>query len=274
MRLALDPRARQFLRRIPHMTVYSAIELSLLFILAIQCARFFWVAVTPVDAVGEWKAGDALRPASASQTDLIGGFDPFFRTGGDTPVMTTSLNLKLFGIREDRSTARGGAAIIALPDGQQYSFAVGDQVVPGVVLAAVMFDSVSLTRSGVAEQLFLEQFGQTASGSPENASPNAPTVNFAPGSASAPAAASAPPVRYQPRMDGTQVTGITVQPSGDGAAFRASGLVAGDVIVSVDGQRITSAEQAQALGSRLADGGVRVEVERGGRTIPLRVGDR
>ena len=61
MRLALDPRARRLLRRLPRNTVYSAMELILLSLLALQCARLVWTLVTPLGPVGDWKAGSALR---------------------------------------------------------------------------------------------------------------------------------------------------------------------------------------------------------------------
>jgi general secretion pathway protein C len=68
----------------------------------------------------------------------------------------TSLNLKLFGVREDRASGRG-SAIIGIGDGQQRSFLVGDEVMPGVTLTAVGFDSVTVSRGGAPEQLFLDQ---------------------------------------------------------------------------------------------------------------------
>jgi general secretion pathway protein C len=87
--------------------------------------------------------------------------------------------------------------------------------------------------------------------------------------APAPAAAE-PPVVLSPRMAGGRVTGVTVAPGGDGQAFRAAGFEAGDVVVAVNGQRITSLEQAQAV-IRQGGGQVMVMVERGGRAVPLRV---
>ena len=109
MRLALDPRARRLLRRLPRNTVYSAMELILLSLLAVQCARLVWTLVAPLGPVGDWKAGSALRPVTPGASAVLSDFDPFFRLsgGGGAPVMVTSLNLKLFGVREDRASGRG-----------------------------------------------------------------------------------------------------------------------------------------------------------------------
>jgi len=218
MRLALDPRARRLLRRLPRTTVYSAMELVLLSLLALQCARLVWTLVTPLGPVGEWKAGSALRPGAPASSSLLGGFDPFFRLNaeGAAPVVVTSLNLKLFGVREDRASGRG-SAIIGTADGQQRSFAVGEEVIPGVTLTTVGFDSVTVSRGGTAEQLFLDQSppatvvapnGQTpfatgATPAPDPSSVTTPVITTTPVvSAAPPASGIASEVQFQPRMNG------------------------------------------------------------------------
>ena len=119
----------------------------LLVLIAVQAARLLWILV---DAgrpgrrlAGLGRARRARRrcqprrasiPSSASRA-----------TAG--PAVVTSLNLKLYGVREDRATGRG-SAIIALPDGRQLSFAVGEEIMPGVALAAVGFDNVTIDRGG------------------------------------------------------------------------------------------------------------------------------
>lgn len=281
MRLALDPRARRLLRRLPHANAYSAIELALLTLLAVQCARLFWTIATPVGPVGEWQSDGALRRVQPASAELLGGFDPFFRvTAPGGPAVVTSLALKLHGVREDRATGRG-SAIIATPDGQQRSFAVGEEIVPGVTLSGVGFDSVTISRGGTAEQLFLDQSSPAApaasavarSSSPAAAAPPAPPLVRA---APAPAAAQpgAADIRYEPRTSGGRVTGIVVRPQGSGNAFRAAGLAPGDVIVSVNGIAVSSPEQARALAGTIGRGPATVIVERDGRQIPLQIGGR
>ena len=292
MRLALDPRARRLLRRMPRTTVYSVLELLLLSLLAMQCARLFWTLVTPLGPVGDWKTAAALRPVQPVSAALLTDFDPFFRASptAAAPVVT-SLNLKLFGVREDRASGRG-SAIIALPDGQQRSFLVGEEIMPGVTLTAVSFDNVTVSRGGAAEQLFLDQSqpatavapgvgaGTTTTAPPP---PPLPVVVAPPRETSPPPVSGvapppqvAPPplageVQVQPRLSGGQVNGFTVLPGGSGNAFRAAGLQPGDVVVAVNGQRIGSAEQVRAFAGQLRGGDANLEVERGGRTVSLRV---
>ncbi len=264
--LALTPRTERLLARLPRPTVYSAAELALLTLIAIQAARLFWIVATPVGPVGDWKAVSALAmPADGA---ALAGFDPFFRlAGGAGPAVVTSLNLKLHGVREDRATGRG-SAIIALPDGRQMSFAVGEEVVPGVVLTAVGFDNVTISRGGAPEQIFLDQSPPAQNvGGPETGAPPGPPGQA--GSAPAPAQPGEP-INFQPRLAGGRVTGVIVSPGASADAFRAAGFVQGDVIVAVNGQRVSSMEQARALIGRTG-GEVNVVVDRGGRAVPMRV---
>ncbi len=272
MGLRTHPRTGRLLGRLPRFTALSAVELLLLALIAVQAARLVWTLVTPVGPVGEWRTPATLM---AGGDAALAEFDPFFRlSAAGGPAVVTSLNLKLYGVREDRATGRG-SAIIALPDGTQRSFGVGEEIVPGVTLASVGFDHVTINRGGTAEQIFLDQ--SEPAGAAANAPPTAPTAAPAPSQpGSTPAPAPAPPstgaaIRLQPRIGDGQVDGLIVSPGRDGGqAFRAAGFLPGDVIVSMNGQRVTSTDQAAAI-IRGAGGSVQVIVNRGGRAVPMRV---
>jgi general secretion pathway protein C len=270
MRLRSLSRADRLIGRLPRFTVYSAGELLLLALIAVQVARLAWTLVTPVGPVGEYKGAAPLAPPGVT---ALAEFDPFFRlSAGGAPAVVTALNLRLYGVREDRATGRG-SAIIALPDGNQSSFGVGEEIMPGVTLTEVAFDSVTISRNGAPEQIFLDQSEPAA---PAATVPGAPAAIPAPApmQAAPPAPApvvsiAAPPIRFQPRMNDGRVDGIIVSPGGDGGqAFRAAGFAPGDVIVSVNGQRVGSTEQARAL-IRGSGGQATVVVDRAGRQVPI-----
>lgn len=271
MRLNLDPRAQRLLGRVPRANVYTVAELALLSLLALQCARLVWTVATPLGPVGDWKPAAAAAPAAAA--GIFGGFDPFFRLSGAAgPVVVTALDLKLFGVRQDQVSGRG-SAIIATPDGQQKSYGVGEEIMPGVTLAGVEFDSVTITRGGNIEQLFMDQSRAAQVTGPATATERAAPV----------AVVTAPPVDYvpgklagqlalEPRMNGDRVTGVVLRPEGAGDAFRAAGLQPGDVLIGVNGQRITSVDQLSGLREQLAGPrGATVQVERGGRMMRLQL---
>jgi general secretion pathway protein C len=269
MRLVGDRRVGRVLGRLPRLTAYSWAELILLVLIAVQCARLFWILVAPVGPVGDWKAtSNVVAPQDAS---VLARFDPFFRLDSTVgPTLVTSLNLKLYGVREDRATGRG-AAIIALPDGRQMNFAVGEEVMPGVTLIAVGFDNVTISRNGTAEQIFLDQSGPAqAVGAPATPVPQAPGP-----AAPMPVVVAAPlapgqAINFVPRTSNGRITGIVVSPGSDGGrAFGAAGFAPGDVVVAINGQRVSSLEQVRAAMGNGAE--VNVMVDRGGQAVPLHV---
>ncbi|HEX8308598.1 MAG TPA: type II secretion system protein N [Allosphingosinicella sp.] len=194
MRFAFD--SRRLIGRARGVNGWTVLELALLALIALQCARLIWTALTPVGPLGEWQDSDVR---SDSPVGLLGGFDPFFRLSGAAgPVTVTSLNLKLFGIRQDQASGRG-SAIIAGSDGQQRSIAVGEEIEPGVTLKSVDFDSVTISRGGADEQLFMDQSQAPTSVAPPPAGPAAPTVPVInPTSSVEPGGPPVPPSRPQP----------------------------------------------------------------------------
>lgn len=275
MRLAFDN--RRLLGRVRGLNGWTLLELALLAMIALQCARLIWTAATPVGPLGDWRGADSA--AAPVSTAVLAEFDPFFRlsgTGG--PVTVTSLNLKLFGIRQDQASGQG-SAVIAGSDGQQRSIAVGEEIEPGVVLKAVGFDSVTISRGGADEQLFMDQSQGpatvTAPAAPSAPPPPVaqPTQSVEPGGPPPPPSKLYPnEVSMAPRMNGTQVTGVTVRPQGNEAGFRALGLAPGDVVISVNGRRIQSMDHARAMAGQLGSARTVLQVERGGRVVTLRPG--
>lgn len=272
MRLGVNPRTERLLARLPRVTVFSAAELLLLALVAVQAARLVWALVTPVDPVGDWKAPASLMAPPAA--GALGSFDPFFRlTEGGAPAVVTGLNIQLFGVRQDQATGRG-SAILQLPDGSQRSFAVGEEIIPGVTLAEVGFDSVTIDRGGAREQVFLDQSqpAPAAGGQPQAGQQIAPAPPVqAPSPPATTPTAQAAPLQFAPRVSENQITGLIVSPGGDGGAtFRAAGFRPGDVITAVNGQRVVSPQQAEAL-IRGAGDGATVTVDRGGRNVQISV---
>ena len=238
-------------RSISPRSAYQALEVLLLILIAAQLARLVWSIVTPAGPLGEVHAARASDLPSAD-------FDPYFRLNAQPgSLVVTSLALKLFGVRVDEAIG-GGSAIIATPDGVQSSFGVGDEIMPGVRLKQVAFESVTIDRNGVSEQLFLDQSVAAPVAKPGTAAPS-----------TLPAAIQNE-IRYAPRLNGEKMTGVTVQPGGNGDVFRQAGLQPGDVVTSVNGQPVASIETV--AGQLTGKGSVLLQVERAGRTINLTSG--
>ena len=120
----------------------------------LAAARLIWLAITPAGPLGTPHVALPTGP-------VLVAVDPFFPAGPAAADTVSSLDLVLLGTRVDAASGRG-SAILATPDGQQKSVGVGEEIMPGVRLAAVEFESVTLDRGGAREQLYIDQSGSAA----------------------------------------------------------------------------------------------------------------
>lgn len=254
-------------RRVKPVSVANILIIVLAVLLTIQVARLFWAVATPVGPLGNWRAPAVNVVPAAARAALFSGFDPFFRN--DQPAAgaanITALNITLFGIRANESSG-GGSAIIAGEDGVQNSYAVGEEVAPGVTLDSVAFDHVILSRGGVKESLYLDQSvpAETVNPALPTAAPSAPSE---PSDVAINAETIQKSIGFAPRNEGGRVTGLVLQPRDDGTMMRIAGFQPGDILIAVNGRTVSSAADIAAQlkpGARLS-----VEVERGGSKLPI-----
>jgi general secretion pathway protein C len=248
--------------------VYLWIKAILLALIAMQLARLVWAVFTPIGPVGEWRPAQARILSPQAQAAILAAVDPFYRNGPPAAAVAaaSTLNLQLFGVRENWGSG-GGAAIIGAPDGEQKSFAVGEEVAPGVKLAAVFFDYVVLDRGGAQEKLFLDP---DKAAEPVAASATASAPATAGGAQPLTAAAARQAFSFTPRQVGGRVSGVMVAPGADQALYSAAGFQRGDVIVAVNGARIASQTDLAQLQSSLVPGArLSLTVERGAQTVPI-----
>jgi general secretion pathway protein C len=243
--------------------VYLWLKALLLAAIALQAARLVWIIVTPVGPLGDWRPAPARTLPGQAQAAVIAAVDPFSRSSGPSTGALPALDLRLFGTREDQG-AGGGSAILGPQDGEQKSYVVGEEIVPGVKLAAVFFDHVLLDRGGGRqEELRIDQ-GQPA------VSPPAASGGSAPQGGSQTAGAIQQAVSFAPRLQGGRVTGVTVGPGSNPALFASAGFLPGDVITAVNGARITSQTDVVQLQSSITPGArLSLTVERGAETVPV-----
>lgn len=277
MRVQLQRQARGFAARTPMDAVFTGLEFFVVAMLAVQIARLGWTVATPVTPLGAWAPVGGAGRMAANPIDpaLLGAYDPFFRARADDVAAVSSLGLALLGTRVDTVSGRG-SAIIATPDGKQASFLVGETIVPGVVLAAVAFDAVTLERSGESgggrEQLFLDQSAGPVPVTPESAGIAAEALGAPPAGVPTVTPRLAADIQVTPRLKGSEISGFVLTPKGSGAAFAAAGLMPGDVLVSVDGTPVAAIGDPASLTRRLDAGGASIGIERGGRAMNLRIG--
>lgn len=265
------------------------LEAALLVILLLQVARLLWALVTPVGPFGDWRAREPVVVGADARAALFTGFDPFFRTsnaGNGAAQQVTSLPLKLFGIRVNEASG-SGSAIIEDESGVQNSYAVGDEISPGVTLKAVEFDHVVIQRGSADETLYIDQSG---SGEPveggEPALSGQPALPGGQPGAAVPASGApmpAPPalgslapdsmlsaINMAPRNEGGRVTGIVLSSRQNPEIFAGAGFRPGDIVVQVNGRPVTSAGDIKQLQDSVRPGArISLMVERGAATVPI-----
>lgn len=240
-----------FRQRIP-LDLYTLLKASIIAVLAVLSMQLVWAIATPVGPFGDWRPTAPRTLSAEAQSAVLATVDPFFRLGapGAQAGPGAPLGLQLFGTRLG-SDGIPGSAILGPPEGEQRSYVVGDEVAPGVKLAVVHFDRVELDRGGIRQVLAMP--------GAEGASPAAPSGT-----------ALADAFDFKPRMSGGSVNGVIVSAGRNSVPFAASGLRQGDVIVAVNGARITSLIDVQQLQASLAPGArLILTVERGAQTLPI-----
>jgi len=237
------------------------VEKLILGLLALQCARLLWAVLTPVGSFGPWEGRQAQFPTLAVRQSLFSSFDPFYRRGSQQAAsggVVTSLALTVYGIRLNEGSGLG-SAIVAGPDGVQNSFAVGEEILPGVVLKAVAFDHITIDRGGAEEQVFLDQ-SQPASAPVASGEGGAPVAIT--GTDNPTADALKRDVGFAPRMQNGRITGLIL--TARGPAFQSAGFQPGDVVTQVDGQPVGSPSDLQVLQGKIMPGArISLTVERG-----------
>ena len=252
--------------------VYALAKAVILALVAVQLARLVWALVSPLGPVGTWVPAGPQPLSPGAQVALLTSYDPFagVRPAAPQAGLADVSGYKLFGTR----MAVGGmpaSAIIAGPDGVQASFNAGEQVAPGVRLATVTFDYVTLsTGSGQEARLAMDDpatQGTSGAAAPVAASASSPSPQ-------AGAGLTAEVIRrdlaFAPRVVGGRVTGLLVSPLGNEATLQAAGLRSGDVIVAINNRRIAGVADAAALQTQLTPGArLSLSVERGASVVPV-----
>ncbi len=259
------------------LSLHSVLWWAVASVIAVLLAALVWSIVTPVSPLGAWQPASVRVMPAPARAALFAGLDPFNRTppvassAAEGEGTVTSLSLVLFATRSTPGGA--GSAIIAGADGQQQVYRVGVEVMPGVMLSAVTFDHVELTRNGAKELLYLDQ---------SDAAPSADGV-VAENPVTTPALEGGedPPltvdtarrgIGFGPHAEGGRIAGLEVLPQGDGKAFRAAGFEPGDIVTSVNGKPVTGPGDASLVAGALRPGGsLSVVVKRGDEQLPLAI---
>nr|WP_295371314.1 type II secretion system protein N [uncultured Sphingosinicella sp.] len=160
----------------------------------------------------------------------------------------------------------GGTAVIATPDGVQRRIPVGREFQPGLTLKAVGIDHVILGSASGDQKL---EFGKAGATAVVSAPP--PPAGASPPASDAIRRAETMAYRLglQPVKSDGRVTGHQIKAGANLPHLDQAGLVAGDVILSVNGS-VLNEEQLMELSWTIANSNsTEFEVLRDGRKIKL-----
>lgn len=260
-------------------TLIAAAEVALVAALALQGARLVWTVATPLGPLGS-AVSTRADAQPARDLGVLARFDPFFRLPQVAPngdAAAPGGGFTLYGVRA--GAAGRGSAILGDADGRQQIFDVGDEVQPGVVLASVGRDHVTLSRGAARQRLDFPQ--PLATGVSDQMAPILPPAPAPPGaaasSAAAPASAPVDPQKLLgqagllPRMKDGRPDGYRVLARGGSDVLRTAGLQNGDVLLAVDGVGLTPERLSELPQTFSAATETEIRFERAGQIMTTRI---
>jgi len=196
--------------------------------------------------------------------------------GSMESIPISSLNLVLMGVV---AAAGGGYAMISVDSRPQESYAVGQEIIGGAVLQAVLADRVLIQRGGVTESLMLQDTIKPLEGVSIYAPPpvaHVPAIQqqgekqFQVTREEVNKQMRSPDFLSQARLVPTPGGGFLVREITPGSVYEKLGLRMGDVIRTVNGTPVNNAEDAMKFYQQLAElSNVRLEVLRAGKVEQL-----
>ncbi len=273
-----NPRVRQWLP--------GVLNGGMLLLLTASLAQWTWLLIKPPLAPLVLAPPPAPMPANAFSLQplltahLFGQISEELTGRRLDNLPISSLNLVLAGVIASNS---GGYALISANGQPQEPFALGQTVTGGAVLQAVYSDRVVIQRNGALESLLLE-------GADNSQPPQDMAIPAANGTASTAtdivqetgsnhymvardqltAQIRTPEFLKQAALAPSSGGGFLVRQIQPNSLYQKLGLRSGDVIKSVNGQPINTAEDAMKFYQQLSSiNSVQLEIARGGKSEAL-----
>lgn len=243
----------------------AACEVAAISMLGVSLAALMWTIVTPKSLMTS-SGADAVAPdrlVSETLARLALAADPF--TTGRVMSAAAISDATGFTLHATRAMGDGdGTAILSPSGGVQGAFAVGEEITPGVLLAAVSPEHVEIDVGG---QRMRVSFPNASSGAAIQVATSLPADYQA-------AARAAPPLAALPLQPVSRNgrTGFEVMPQAAGGALAAAGLRPGDLVISINGADAATADLSSYRAQIASGQPVDIRFERDGQTHTARLG--
>lgn len=276
--MTLTQRSVRFPGRLPLLA-------NLILIIVLAWIISGWFSSTEMRIVevehAEQSPAQMLPGMSEIQGDLFGvaAAKPVVTKPVVRSVVNSPLNIKLLGtvVAGDNS-----AAVVATAGKRQQVLFIGSELQPGVTLHEVLSDAIVLDRGGNLEKVMMQKSGEIESRAiSQRLKPDAPVRSAS--SAPVASALKMPTIasdefmkllsqaRVTPHFVNGKAEGFVVTHVAPDSIYAQAGVENGDVVRKVNGQVISSAQQAMGIYQSLQKGGViDVELLRAGQVQRLR----
>jgi general secretion pathway protein C len=270
-------------RRLP-----GAISLLMAILLGIALADLVWALIpapksaawrpapAPATAQSSGRPSGAIDVASIQSANLFGQYNAPADASGNAPP--TSLSLKLLGVLASTDNERYSRALIEVAAGDERPFGLGEQVIQGTTLQAILPDRVVLSRGGKLETLRLEKESSSSGGEDYTPPPPPPPAGGGMALSQIRDQILQDPnkagdyVRVQPANKEGHLHGYRIYPGKDRTIFAQAGLKPGDLVTEVNGVQLDDASKALRVLSDLKDvSQLNLVVERGGQSQTINV---
>lgn len=250
--------------------VAATCEFAAISTFGVSLAALAWTVIVPHGAMApggpDGVAPDRVEPEILAR--LSGLSDPF--TSGRTMSASAVGDATGFTLHATRTTGAGeGTAILSPSGGAQGAFAVGEEITPGVVLAAVASEHVEIDVGGQRMRVAFPGAGASAV---TQIATSLPADYQAAARAASPLPATAFTALPLQPVNRNGRAGFEVMPQASGGALAAAGLRPGDLVISINGADAASADLS-AYRAQIASGRpVDIRFERDGQIHTARLG--
>lgn len=256
-------------------------KLTCTLVIAVQLADLVWLIIAPTPVVLPPPAQGSADASSSQQVAGTASYHLFGEPGAEpvTPVQQTvdapdtKLRLELLGVTV-ASQDQGSGAIIAPQNGEGEFYRLGDRIQGRTKLAGVQTDKVILDTNGKLETLKFEEQNRRGVSARAVARPEPSTLSlrerfrdvrspsdFLEMTTDAAAQDPQAAIRQLGLLSNGPGQGYQVQ---SGSMLSALNLRPGDIVLSVNGQRLGDASADQMILQQVRDSGqARIEVQRG-----------
>lgn len=250
--------------------IAATCEIAAISTLGVSLAALAWTVIVPRGAIASG-APDGVTP-DRTPPEILARLsslsDPF--TSGRMMSVAAVGDATGFTLHATRVMGDGeGTAILSPSGGAQGAFSVGEEVTPGIILAAVASEHVEIDVGGQRMRVTFPGAGASAA---THLATSLPADYQAAARAASPLPATAiAALPLQPVIRNGR-SGFEVMPQAAGGAFAAAGLRPGDLVISMNGADAASADlsvyRAQIASGRPVD----IRFERDGQIHTARLG--